>query len=84
MAEKVIDIEKLSIEEVAEVLWLVEHQEYEHKPAGSVGDFIEGYLGAGGECWPQIRADLEGFEASRLWEAVFEDAVGGGKVIRQA
>jgi hypothetical protein len=79
------ELEKLLTNQVTrkqldDLAWLLEHPEYEHRVVG-IREFIDSpeYLNCGGECWPNIKDDLEALFNGNYTEAVFCQAIGSGK-----
>ena len=63
-----------------DLVWLLEHPEYEQKVVG-IREFIdsEEYLNCGKECWDSLKDDLEALFNGDYTEAVLCQAIGSGK-----
>ena len=56
-----VKLDNLSLHQLRELKFLVEHDEYDKMPARDIIEFIEsaGYLDAKDECWDSIKQDLK-------------------------
>jgi len=66
--------------ELDDLIWFLEHPEYEHRVVG-IREFIDSpeYLNAGKECWDSIKDDLEELFNGNYTEAVLCQGIGSGK-----
>ncbi len=78
--EKLLANKATTKEEFDDLLWFLEHPEYEHRVV-DVRTFIDSpdYLNAERECWPSVKDDLEALFKGKYTEAVFCEAIGAGK-----
>ena len=78
--EKLLTNKATTKKELDDLLWLVEHPEYEQKVV-DIRTFIDGedYLNCRKECWDSIKDDLEALFSINHTEAVLCQAIGSGK-----
>jgi hypothetical protein len=68
--------------EVDALQFLIENPQYRFVPPKNVNDFIDNYLGVGGEMWDSVRKDLNAMYSGEYEEVIFEEGIGGGKTYK--
>jgi hypothetical protein len=78
--EKLLTNKATTKEELDDLVWLLEHPEYEQRVV-NIRTFIdsEEYLNCGKECWDSLKDDLEALFIGDYTEAVLCQAIGSGK-----